>query len=164
MKRTSIKPDIDNVVDFKTLKVTSSAFEEDGSIPLKYTCDGEDISPPIAIDQIPEEAKSLAIIIDDPDAPSGTWVHWVVWDIPITHQLKENEIHGQQGINDFNKKRYNGPCPPRGTHRYFFKVYALDTILNLDASTKKSDLERAMASHILAFGELVGRYERPNKR
>ena len=164
MKRTSIQPDIDNVVDFKTLKVTSTAFEEEGSIPSKYTCDGEDVSPPITIEHIPEEAKSLAIIVDDPDAPSGTWVHWVVWNIPVTHQLKENEIHGQQGMNDFNNQRYNGPCPPRGIHRYFFKVYALDTILNLDASIRKSDLERAMTSHILAFGELIGRYERSNKR
>lgn len=160
MKSESIHPEINKVIDFKVLKITSPAFQEETNIPLIYTCDGEDINPPLSIEQIPENAISLAIIVDDPDAPSGTWVHWVVWNIPVTHFLKENEVHGQQGLNDFHKTGYNGPCPPRGVHRYFFKVYALDCLLELHTNANKSDLERAMTSHILAFGELVGLYGR----
>lgn len=164
MKRTSIQPDIDNVVDFKTLKITSPAFEEGSTIPLKFTCDGDDVNPPLFIEHIPEEAKSLAIIVDDPDAPAGTWAHWVVWNIPVTHHIKEGEVHGMQGTNSFNRQRYNGPCPPSGTHRYFFKVYALDSTLDLYVSSEKSDLERAISTHILAFGELMGRYARTKKK
>jgi len=160
MKRTSIQPLIDTVIDFKTLKVASTAFAEDGMIPAKYTCDGEDVNPPLTIEHIPEEAKSLAIIADDPDAPSGTWVHWVAWNIPVTHHIKEDDLHGQQGLNDFNKQQYNGPCPPNGVHRYSFKIYALNTVLDLNDSTRKNELERAMAAHVVAFGELTGRYER----
>ncbi|MES1225835.1 MAG: YbhB/YbcL family Raf kinase inhibitor-like protein, partial [Bacteroidota bacterium] len=89
-----------------------------------------------------------------------TWVHWVMWNIPVTHQIKENEAHGTQGINDFNKHQYGGPCPPAGTHRYFFKIYALDCLLNLPSSSKKENVEKAMSGHILAFGELIGLYSR----
>ncbi|HYH15137.1 MAG TPA: YbhB/YbcL family Raf kinase inhibitor-like protein [Flavisolibacter sp.] len=163
MKSESLHPEINKVIDFKVLKITSPAFEEESNIPTKYTCEGEDVSPPLSIELIPEEAKSLAIIMDDPDAPSGIWAHWIVWNIPVTHFIKENEIHGQQGKNDFRKQRYNGPCPPRGIHRYFFKIYALDCLLKLDANSGKNDLERAMASHILAFGELIGTYSRSDR-
>lgn len=148
-------------IDYKLLKVSSSAFMENELIPVKYTCDGANISPPLDIDHIPEEAKSLAIIVDDPDAPVGTWVHWVMWNIPVTHQIKENKAHGSQGINDFGKHKYQGPCPPTGRiHRYFFKVYALDDIIELPVNTNKHQLEKALSEHIIAFGELVGIYAR----
>lgn len=151
---------IDKVVDYKLLQVASNAFKADDFIPSEYTCDGSNISPPIDIKGIPEDAQSLALIVDDPDAPVNTWVHWVVWNIPVTHHLKENHVHGIEGTNDFQKKQYGGPCPPSGTHRYFFKVYALDCLLDLPAGSKKHALEKAMSGHILAFGELVGLYKR----
>ena len=147
-------------IDYKLLKVSSSAFNENELIPVKYTCDGANISPPLNIDHIPEEAKSLAIIVDDPDAPVGTWVHWVMWNIPVTHQVKENKAHGIQGINDFGKHKYQGPCPPSGIHRYFFKVYSLDDLIESPENTNKHQLEKAMSEHIIAFGELVGIYAR----
>ena len=147
-------------IDYKLLKVSSIAFNENELIPVKYTCDGANVSPPLKIDHIPEEAKSLAVIVDDPDAPVGTWVHWVMWNIPVTHQIKENKAHGIQGINDFGKNKYQGPCPPGGIHRYFFKVYALDDLIELPVNTTKHQLEKAMGEHIIAFGELVGIYER----
>lgn len=146
--------------DYKLLDITSPAFRNNELIPSKYTCDGINVSPPLNIDDITEEAKSLAIIVDDPDAPRGTWVHWVMWNIPVTHHIKENEAHGIQGMNDFQKHQYGGPCPPSGTHRYFFKVYALDTILDLPANTGKAQLEKVMAEHIISFGELVGLYKK----
>lgn len=163
MKSSPNQP-IDRAIDYKVLKITSSAFEDNGSIPSKYTCEGEDINPALAIEHIPVEAMSLAVIVDDPDAPAGVWVHWVMWNIPITHQIKENTVQGVQGLNDFGKQRYNGPCPPKGTHRYLYKVYALNAILDLAAGARKSDLERAMSPHIIAFGELTGRYERSGKK
>lgn len=164
MKSTSNHPEINKAIDYKVLKVNSPAFEEGGAIPSKYTCEGEDVNPALNIEHIPVEAMTLAVIVDDPDAPAGVWVHWVVWNIPITHQIKENTEQGIQGLNDFRKQRYNGPCPPKGTHRYLFKVYALNAILDLPAVANKSELERAMSSHIIAFGELTGRYERTAKR
>lgn len=142
------------------MKIKSSAFEHNGLIPKKYTCDGEDVNPPLSIEGIPEGTQSLALIVDDPDAPMGTWDHWIVWNITPTKDLEENSIPGVEGMNDFRKHSYGGPCPPGGTHRYFFKVYALDTKLNLSANSKKKDLEKAMQGHIVAKGELVGRYSR----
>ncbi len=147
-------------VNYKLLKITSAAFRDNEYIPVKYTCDGVNVSPPLDIEHIPEEAKSLALIVDDPDAPGGTWVHWVMWNIPVTHHIKENEAHGMQGMNDFSKNMYGGPCPPSGTHRYFFKVYALDGTIDLYITSEKSDVEKAISGHILAFGELVGLYKR----
>jgi len=147
-------------IRYTNLKVSSGAFKNNGSIPAMYTCDGKNINPSIEIEGTPLEAKSLAFIMDDPDAPGGMFVHWVMWNIPITHQIEENTAPGVEGINDAKKNRYTGPCPPSGTHRYFFKVYALDTILDLPASTNKHELELAMASHILAFGEIIGLYQR----
>jgi len=149
------KPD-----EFKPLRITSSAFTANQSIPSIYTCEGEDFNPPIDIEGIPEEAHSLVLIVDDPDAPGKTWVHWLVWNIPITHHIKENHVPGEQGLNDFKRVQWGGPCPPSGTHRYYFKVYALDTLLQLSPKTTKSELERAMGNHILAFGELVGLYRK----
>ena len=147
-------------VDYKQLKVTSAAFEDGQMIPSKYTCDGNNINPPLDIKNIPEEAQCLALIVDDPDAPIGTWVHWIVWNIPVTHHIKENQVHGVEGFNDFQQFHYGGPCPPSGIHRYFFKVYALDALLDLPSDSKKLQLERAMSDHIIGFGELVGLYQR----
>jgi len=147
-------------VDYKQLKVGSTAFQNEEMIPLKYTCDGRNVNPPLDIEHIPEETKCLALIVDDPDAPVGTWVHWVVWNIPVMHHIKENEVHGTEGINDFQQHHYGGPCPPSGTHHYFFKIYALDALLDLPANTRKPQLEKAMSEHIIAFGEMMGLYKR----
>jgi Raf kinase inhibitor-like YbhB/YbcL family protein len=147
-------------VDYAQLQISSPAFEHEKVIPAKYTCDGMNCSPPLDFARIPEEAKCLALIADDPDAPRGDWVHWVVWNIPLTHHLDENEIHGVQGLNDFGKNNYGGPCPPSGVHRYFFKIYALSSLLDLPASTTKAQLEKAMSPYIIAFGELMGTYKR----
>ena len=162
MSDSSLNKEAIKAVDYKRLKVSSTAFQDEGMIPSKYTCDGRNINPPLDIKQIPEEAKCMVLIVDDPDAPLGIWVHWLVWNIPVTHHLKENEVHGTEGMNDFRQHHYGGPCPPSGTHRYFFKVYALDTLLELPASTKKIQLEKAMSEHIIAFGELIGLYRRNN--
>jgi Raf kinase inhibitor-like YbhB/YbcL family protein len=144
----------------KELSIKSSAFENNKLIPSKYTCDGDDTSPPLTVDAIPEGTKSLALILDDPDAPRGTWVHWVVWNIPPINKINEHTVPGIEGINGFRKHSYGGPCPPSGTHRYFFKVYALDTKLNLSPNSLKEDLEKAMQGNILAEGKLIGLYRR----
>lgn len=149
-----------SVSDFKLLTVSSAAFANNGMIPEKYTCDGENVNPPLHIEGIPEPAKSLVLIIDDLDAPQGSWIHWLVWDIPVTHQLKENMAHGTQGLTDFRIHGYSGPCPPKGTHRYFFKVYALDQLLHLPGDNNRNNLDKAMSEHILGYGELVGLYRR----
>ncbi len=149
-------------VHYSPIRLTSPAFNENEMLPLACTCEGANISPPLEIAHIPVEAKCLAIIMDDPDAPAGTWVHWMVWNMPVTHYIKENEVHGIQGINDFQRKGYGGPCPPSGTHRYFFKVYALDELLDLPVNTKKEQLEIAMSEHIIGFGRLVGVYKKIN--
>lgn len=143
-----------------SLNVSSTVFTAGGIIPSQYTCDGANINPPLDIEGIPENAKCLALIVDDPDAPAGIWVHWVVWNIPVANHINENKAPGTEGLNDFRRRNYGGPCPPSGTHRYFFKVYALDTMLNLPDNTTKSQLLNAMEGHILASGELMGVYKR----
>jgi len=150
----------EKAISYKKIDVSSAAFNENDFIPPRYTFDGKDVNPALNFDHIPGGAQSLAIIVDDPDAPAGTWVHWVIWNIPVTHHLKEENTIGTQGINAFNKQIYRGPCPPKGTHRYFFKVYALDCKLQIPASSNKADLEKAMAGHILGFGELIGLYKK----
>ena len=147
-------------INYRMLKVSSTEFDENGMLPAKYTCDGMNISPPLDVEHIPAESKCLVLIVDDPDASSKTWVHWVIWNIPVTHHLKENEVHGVQGLNDFRQQHYGGPCPPSGTHRYFFKVYALSSLLDLPASADKSQLEKAMSEYIIGFGETIGLYKR----
>jgi Raf kinase inhibitor-like YbhB/YbcL family protein len=150
------------------LKITSSAFEAGGMIPAKYTCDAENMSPPLSWGGAPEKTKSFALICDDPDAPAGTWVHWVVYNIPeSSKELLENIQNDKkltdgtlQGTNDFGKTGYGGPCPPSGTHRYFFKLYALDAMLTIQGNATKSALLEAMKGHILAQGELIGKYSR----
>lgn len=145
---------------FRPLTVTSEAFENMKVIPRKYTCEGEDINPPLDIGGIPEGAKSLALIFEDPDAPSGNWLHWLVWNIPVTHHIHENEIPGDQGLNDFGRNTYGGPCPPSGTHRYCFTIYALDDFLDLPEGSLRKDIEDAMRDHIVAFGVLEGKYRK----
>jgi hypothetical protein len=150
------------------VKVTSSAFQDGGLIPGKYTCDGADVSPPLQWDTVPEGTKSIALICDDPDAPMGTFVHWVLFNLLAeTRQLAEKvpadktlPSGARQGTSGFGRVGYGGPCPPNGTHRYFFKVYALDTTLDLPAGARKSDLLKAMQGHILAQGQLIGKYKR----
>lgn len=145
------------------LKISSPAFENNGYIPSKYTCDGMNINPPFLIENVPASSKSLALIVDDPDAPTGIWVHWVLWNInPETKEIKENDIPSgaKQGLNDFRKSNYGGPCPPSGTHRYFFKLYALDTILNIGQNSTKADLEKAMKGHIVEQARIIGLYKR----
>ena len=145
------------------IKITSSAFKNNAYLPSKYTCDGADVNPPLTIENIPAGAKSLALIVDDPDAPRGTWVHWVAWTIdPGTREIKEQSIPtgAAQGMNDFGNRGYGGPCPPSGTHRYFFKLYALDTALTLGPDATRAALEAAMKGHILDKAELIGLYER----
>jgi Raf kinase inhibitor-like YbhB/YbcL family protein len=146
-----------------TLTISSPAFQHNGRIPAKYTCDGADINPPLVIVNSSPGAKSLALIVDDPDAPRGTWVHWVVWNIgPDIKEITEHTVPSgaSVGMNDFRKRSYGGPCPPSGIHRYFFKLYALDITLVLASSTTKADLERAMKGHILGQAELIGLYAR----
>ncbi len=147
----------------KTMKLESPIFENNGNIPSKYTCDGGNVNPPLEIREVPENAKSLVLIVDDPDAPMGTWVHWTVWNIsPKTTEISENSVPegAVEGITDFGKPGYGGPCPPSGTHRYFFKLYALNTTLDLDSSAKAKDIEKAMEGHILDKAELIGLYSR----
>jgi Raf kinase inhibitor-like YbhB/YbcL family protein len=145
----------------KTLIVKSPAFESNKLIPAKYTCDGEEVNPPLTIEGTPEGTKSLVLVIDDPDAAAGTWNHWLVWNIPpATHKIEEDMVPGIQGVNTSGKRAYGGPCPPSGTHRYFFKVYALDAKLNSNPNSRKDDVEKAMEGHVLAKGELLGLYRR----
>lgn len=152
-----------------SIEVTSPAFRDGGSIPSKYTCDGQDISPPLKWNTIPDGTKSIALIVDDPDAPRGDWVHWVVYDLPpslrelperVPAQEKILGNGGRQGTNDYGKIGYGGPCPPSGVHRYFFKVYALDQELKPGPGATKAELLAAMDTHILAEGQLMGKYSR----
>ncbi len=150
------------------IKITSPVFSEGGPIPSRYTCDGENISPPLAWDLMPAGTKSLALVSDDPDAPMGVWVHWVAYNLPASLKgLKEGVPPsdtiaggGRQGVNDFGKFGYGGPCPPGGTHRYFFKLYALDAELPFSERMSKEALEAAMKGHILGQGQLMGKYAR----
>lgn len=143
------------------MKISSPAFKHNERIPSKFTCEGEDVNPALMISDVPAEAKSLALIIDDPDAPGKTWVHWVVYNIPAAiREIAENSISGKQGINDFGRLDFGGPCPPSGEHRYFFKLYALDITLNSKEGITKKQLEEAMESHILSQTELVGLYKK----
>jgi Raf kinase inhibitor-like YbhB/YbcL family protein len=151
----------------ETMKLTSPAFEHGGKIPSKYTCDGENINPPLTISDVPSEARSLVLIMDDPDVPKhlrgdGMWDHWVVFNIPATiRDIKEGkEPGGTPGIGTGGNLDYYGPCPPDREHRYFFKLYALDAELDLPEKTTKQGVERAMEGHVIAKAELMGRYER----
>lgn len=151
-----------------SIKLTSTAFKEGEPVPRQYTCDGVNVSPSLEWSGVPKSAKTLVIFADDPDAPAGTWVHWVLYNLPAgnigmvenlpaTDELKAG---GFQGKNDFGKIGYGGPCPPSGTHRYFFKIYALDSELPLEAGATKAEVEKAMEGHVVAQGQLMGTYRK----
>jgi Raf kinase inhibitor-like YbhB/YbcL family protein len=142
------------------LIISSTAFKPEGVIPNKYACDGLEVSPPLKIDNIPFGTATLAIIVEDPDAPNGTFDHWVVWNIPSTNSLEEGTKQGVHGKNSAGMNDYHGPCPPSGYHRYYFNVFALDCSLDLPDSTDKQALQAAMDGHVLASGFLMGRYQR----
>ncbi len=145
------------------IQIYAYAFHEGNMIPRKYTCDGENISPSLGWSGVPDEAQSLVLIAEDPDAPSGTWVHWILFDIPARLVILDEGVKGigVSGTNDFGKSGYGGPCPPRGkTHPYYFKLYALDNLLNLKPGARKAEVEKAMHGHILAEGQMMGKYAR----
>lgn len=150
------------------IKLTSPAFEHNSQMPAKYTCDSQNISPPLQWENIPDKTKTIALICDDPDAPMGTWVHWVLYNLPKEKRaLEENypddetlEKGIRQGFNDFGNIGYGGPCPPGGTHRYFFKIYALDCTFGITQIPDKKMIENLMTGHILATGQLIGKYTR----
>lgn len=151
-----------------SLQITSPAFQQGGMIPARYTCDSSDVSPELHWEGAPAGTKSFALVCDDPDAPRGTWVHWVIFNIPPSQtSLRENVPPDaqladgtRQGTTDFRRTGYGGPCPPSGVHRYFFKLYALDAMLDLKAGSTKAELMTAMEGHILAEAELMGKYSR----
>ena len=150
------------------MEIKSQAFAQGGFIPAKHTCDGEDVSPSLTWSGAPAGTQSFAVISDDPDAPAGTWVHWVIWNIPAGTQALEENVPkleappngARQGTNDFRRVGYGGPCPPSGTHRYFFRLYALDAPVDLKSTATKRELEKAMQGHVLARAELMGKYGR----
>ncbi|MCH7574406.1 MAG: YbhB/YbcL family Raf kinase inhibitor-like protein [Candidatus Marinimicrobia bacterium] len=150
------------------MQITSNAFTEGGNIPARFTCDGDDISPELAWSGLPAGTRTLILICDDPDAPGGTWDHWVMFNIPaavagLPEDAKRQEVSGQgsvEGTNSWGKTGYGGPCPPAGTHRYYFKLYALDSALTLDSTAAKKDVEQAMEGHVLGQAQIMGRYSR----
>ena len=142
------------------MRISTPAFENGGDIPLRYTCDGENISPPLVIDDVPTEAKSLALIVEDPDAPRGTFIHWVMWGLePTIHDVPEGKVplKARQIKNDFGAPRYGGPCPPSGTHRYYFRLFALDTI-GLPPPDARH-FRKAIEDHVLEESSVMGRYQ-----
>ncbi len=145
------------------ISLSSVAFRAGEKIPEKFTCKGANVNPPLQFPGVPGEARSLVLVVEDPDAPSGLFTHWMVWNIdPTTRQIAEasSPADAVRGTNDFGKIGYAGPCPPSGTHRYFFRIFALDQKLDLKSGAKRKDLDKAMAGHILARGELMGRSTR----
>lgn len=145
------------------MQIISPSFAHNQTIPAKYTCDGDNINPPLKFVDVPSEAKSLALIMDDPDAPAGTWVHWTLWNLnPDLGGIEENSVppSAVQGKTSFGNNKYGGPCPPSGQHRYFFKLYALDTKLDLPSYSEAEALEKALEGHILQQAELIGIYGR----
>lgn len=155
-----------NLVQAQTasmMTITSPVFQEGGNIPVKYTCDGANASPAVEFSGVPEGTKSLVLIVDDPDAPAGTWTHWIVYDMsPDTTSIKENGLPtgAKEGLNSSNKYNYVGPCPPSGTHRYYFRLYALDNQLNLPPGSSRGAVEAAMNGHVLTQTQLMGKYSR----
>lgn len=140
--------------------ITSPAFENGTMIPKKFTCQGDDVNPPLMMTGIPAGTQTLALIVDDPDAPGGMWVHWVVYNIPSQEKINEDTVPGELGYNDFGRVRYGGPCPPSGTHRYFFKLYALDSVIPVKPRMTKAELLKAMEGRVLAQAEMIGLYRK----
>jgi len=147
------------IISQATLTVKCSAFANNNYIPQKYTCEGENYNPAIEVENVPVGAKSLALIMDDTESPNGEFVHWVMWNIPVSGKISEKSAPGVQGLNSKKENKYFGPCPPNGVHKYHFKVYALDANLDLPALTDKAALLKAMEGHMLGSGDLVGRYK-----
>ena len=163
LKNEANAPQIEQSNISKNMKITSSAFLAGKMIPEKYTCQGENVNPPLNIEGVPENANSLVLIVDDPDAPVGTWTHWTLWDIPLSvSSIDENSVPegGVEGVTSFGEAGYGGPCPPSGTHRYFFKLYALDSLLEVGPETPVDDLVKEMDGHVLDRAELIGLYEK----
>lgn len=159
----SLAPSLGQEGSKSSLNLFSPAFKNHGNIPSTYTCDGLNINPPLKIERVPLHTQSLALVFDDMDAPRGSYVHWILWNIdPAIKEIMENSVPegAVQGLNDFKKNHYGGPCPPRRTHRYVFKLYALDCRLNLSPHSTKMDLEKAMAGHVLAQARWIGVYQR----
>ncbi len=156
--------EISRAVTFKELRVTCPAFNDGDLIPGKYTCDGENINPPLTIDDIPEDTRSLAIIMTGTYDEKQEWAHWLAWNIPPVSHITEGRRMEQQGLNYFSMKNYEGPCPSGGRHKYTFKIYALDTLLHLSSCTLKTELEKAISDHILAFGFISCCYQRQIRR
>jgi Raf kinase inhibitor-like YbhB/YbcL family protein len=149
--------------ELRPLKISSPVFDNNGQIPIRYGCGGENVNPLLEIENVPSKTKSLALIFDDQDAPKGSYVHWILWNIhPGTKEIKENSVPdgAVQGLNDFKKNKYGGPCPPKRPHRYVFKLYALDVRLQLSSKSTKAHLEKAMKGHIVAQAQLTGVYKR----
>lgn len=152
-----------SVTKVEKWKISSPAFENGGEIPKKYTCDGANVNPPLKIENVPSNTKSLALVFDDIDAPRGTYVHWILWNMdPGVKEIKENSVPegAVQGVNNFKKRHYGGPCPPKRVHKYVFKIYALDTLLNLNPNGTKKDLEKIMEGHVISRTQLTGLYKR----
>ena len=145
-------------VTLTKLQLSSPAFEAGERLPIRYACDGENISPELILDNIPPETVSLALLMEDPDALNGTWTHWLLWSLPSLNKIDENTTIGVQGLNDFGNTSYQGPCPPIGTHRYFFRVYALDIMPTLAPGSTREELLKAMEYHVIGSGELVCTY------
>jgi len=143
-----------------TLSITSPVFQNEGIIPEKYTCDGDNKNPPIRIGDVPEGTRSLVLIVEDPDAPGRIFDHWIMWNIPVLDLIEEDSKPGIIGKNSKGENKYSGPCPPNGIHRYFFKLYALDEMLTIGMNSTKNDVITAMQNHILGYGELIGVYKR----
>ncbi len=145
------------------LRISSPAFENGGEIPKKYTCDEANVNPSLKVENVPPNTKSLALVFDDIDAPRGTYVHWILWNMePSVKEIKENSVPegAVQGVNDFKKRHYGGPCPPGRAHKYVFRIYALDTLLNLNPNGTKKDLEKVMEGHIISRAQLTGLFKR----
>lgn len=155
---------MEKTVEIDELIIGSPSFAPKESIPPKFTCEGENVNPGITIENIPPGTKRLTLIVDDPDAPGGVFDHWLLWNIRPMEMIIENSVPGVEGKNSFGKTKYMGPCPPSGTHRYFFKVYALDKILEIRAGSDKAMLEKAMEGHILAKGELIGTFKKSGRK
>ncbi len=155
----AIKP----IISKSKMKILSPAFQNNQQIPSKYTCDKANINPPLEFSDILQNAKSLVLIVDDPDAPSGTWTHWTLWNIPpTTTKIEEKSVPQEavEGVTSFGKPGYGGPCPPSGTHHYFFKLYALDTTISLDSKADVKQLVQTISGHIIQEAQLVGLYSR----
>jgi Raf kinase inhibitor-like YbhB/YbcL family protein len=141
-----------------TMKLRCPAFQNDGLIPERFSCNNENINPSLLISNYPPQTKSFVLIVDDPDAPKGVWLHWLVYDISVREVIEQNSVPGKQGINDFGNLRYDGPCPGSGTHRYYFRLFALDSLLNLSDGMSREEIEDAMEHHILDVAEVCGLY------